>query len=192
MVFVGVISLPAQSESLLITASSWPVSAVERTMVRESSEMRWQDAVATLSRERTLAETWGGALKKYGDAMAVSRGALAYGEAKAEYDAVIAGLAVALARKAQTASLKDLQTLLQRGYDKREAFCRIVELLLPATGGEKGVLVDVVRGAVKPLTDAVVAIWSRSRDEDDLMRRAVQTQLEATSWPTFDKVPPLT
>ncbi len=40
-------------------------------------------------------------LKKYGDAAAKDRGALAYGEAKAEYDAVIAGLVVALAESEQ-------------------------------------------------------------------------------------------
>jgi hypothetical protein len=38
-------------------------------------------------------------LKKHGDAAAIAGGALAYGEVKAEYDGIIAGLIVALARK---------------------------------------------------------------------------------------------
>jgi hypothetical protein len=33
---------------------------------------------------------------------------------------------------------------------------------------------------------AVVAIWSRTRDDDALMRKTIQTQLEATSWPSLD------
>jgi hypothetical protein len=49
-----------------------------------------------------------------------------------------------------------------------------------------------VQGAVKAVIDALVAIWSRTRDDDELMRKTIQTQLEeATSWPSFDKVAPL-
>jgi hypothetical protein len=66
-------------------------------------------------------------LKKYGDAAVVDRGSLTYGEAKAEYDGIVAGLIVALAQKQQPASLADLQARLQRGFDKREAFCRSVQ-----------------------------------------------------------------
>jgi hypothetical protein len=129
-------------------------------------------------------------LRKYGDQANQARGSILYGEAKAEYDGVIAGLAVALARKGQPESLPDLQDRLQRGFDKREAFCRSVEPLIPNGHGEKGPIADLVRGAVKPLTDAVVAIWSRVRDDNALMRKTIQTQLEATAWPSFDKVPP--
>ena len=65
-----------------------------------------------------------------------------------------------------------------------------MEPLVPTTAGEKGLIADLVSGAVKPLTDAIVAIWSRVRDDNALMRKTIQTQLEATSWPSFDKVPP--
>src|SRR3954468_23379012 len=73
----------------------------------------WQDAVARLAYERTQAETCAKALKTYGDAAARDRGALAYDEAKAEYDGIIAGLSVALARSEQPASLSDLQERLR-------------------------------------------------------------------------------
>jgi hypothetical protein len=41
---------------------------------------------------------------------------------------------------------------------------------------------------VKSVIDALVAI----QDQGDaaLMRKTIQTQLEATSWPSFDKVAP--
>jgi hypothetical protein len=155
-----------------------------------AQEIDWQEAVARLARERTLAETCAALLKAYAgkDKATLARGSLAYDAAKAEYDGVIAGLVVALARKGQPESLPDLQASLQRGFDKREAFCRSVEPLVPKPHGEKGPIADIVGGAVKPVIDALVAIWSRTRDDDALMRKTIQTQLEATSWPSFDKV----
>jgi hypothetical protein len=127
-------------------------------------EINWQEAVARLARERTLAETFAAMLKKYGDMAAVDRGSLAYGEAKAEYDGVVGGLVVALARKGRPESLADLEGRLKRGFDKREAFCRNVLPLVPQTAGEKGPITEVVTGIAKPVIDAVVAIWSRVRE----------------------------
>ena len=155
-----------------------------------AQEINWQEAVARLARERTLAETCAVLLRKYGDQEAKDRGSLAYGEAKADYDGVISGLVVALARKGQPESLPNLQARLQHGFDKRQAFCLSVEPLVPKSQGEKSPIADIVTGVVKPLTDAVVAIWSRTRDDDALMRKTIQTQLEATSWPALDKVAP--
>jgi hypothetical protein len=167
-----------------------PVAASVMVTTLHAQEINWQEAVARLARERTLAETCVGLLKKYGDQAAQARGAVTYGEAKADYDGVIAGLTVALARKEQPESLPDLQAQLQRGFDKREAFCRTVDPLVPKANGQKGPIADIVEGAVKPVIDALVAIWSRTRDDDALMRKTIQTQLEATSWPAFDKVSP--
>ncbi len=109
-----------------------------------AQEINWQEAVARLAQERTRAETCVVWLKKYGDAAARDRGALAYGEAKAEYDGVIAGLVVALARKGPPGSLPDLQARLQRGFDEREAFCKSVLPLVPRDSGEKGPIAEVV------------------------------------------------
>jgi hypothetical protein len=155
-----------------------------------AQEINWQEAVARLARERTLAETCAALAKKYGNKATQARLSMTYGEAKADYDGLIAGLAVALARREHPESLPDLQAQLQRGFDKREAFCQSVEPLVPKKPGEKGPIAEIAGGAVKPLIDAVVAIWSRTRDDDALMRKTIQTQLEATSWPAFDKVAP--
>jgi hypothetical protein len=156
-----------------------------------AQEINWQEAVARLARERTLAETCVGLLKKYGDTAEKDRGLLTYGVAKAEYDGVISGLSVALARKGQPESLPDLEARLQRGFDRREAFCASVAPLIPPHAiGEKGVVDEIVSGAVKPVIDGLVAIWSRVRDDDALTRKTIQTQLEATAWLAFDKVAP--
>jgi hypothetical protein len=155
-----------------------------------AESVNWQEAVATLTRERTLAETCAGLLKRHGDTATQARLSVTYGEAKAEYDGVIGGLAVALARGNQPDSLTDLQARLQRGFDKRDAFCRAVEPLLPKQPGEKGVIADIVGAVVKPVLDAVVLIWKEAGDRDELMRKTIQSQLEATKWAAFDEVPP--
>src|SRR5215469_16331235 len=147
---------------LVLSAAGTPLHA---------QEINWQEAVARLARERTLAETCVVLLKKYGDAAARDRGSLAYSQAKAEYDGVIGGLTVALARKGQPGSLPDLEAQLQRGFDLRDAFCRSVQPLLPpAAAGQKGLVADIVEGTVKPVIDALVTIWSRTRDTPRLGR----------------------
>jgi hypothetical protein len=156
-----------------------------------TQEISWQEAIACLARERTAAETCAALLKKRGDAAAIDRGALDYGEAKAEYDGIIKGLIVALAQKAEPTSLPDIEARLQRGFAKREAFCRMVQALVPAPpAGEKGFLEEAVKGAVGPLVDAIKAIWLRSRDDDMLVRETIETQLEATAWPEFASIKP--
>jgi hypothetical protein len=77
-----------------------------------AEEIGWQEAVARLAYERTKAETCVKELKKYGNRAAVRRGEDAYNNAKAEYDATISGLTVALARKGEPASLPDLEARL--------------------------------------------------------------------------------
>jgi hypothetical protein len=149
----------------------------------------WQEAVARLARERTLAETSARLLKQHGSPAAVASGALVYGEAKAEYDGIIAGLTVALARKQAPTSLPGLEAALRRGFAQRTAFCQSVAGLLPAVpAGQRGILGDIVGGAVGPLLDAIKAIWLRVRDDDALMRKTIETQLEATAWPEFSVV----
>src|ERR1700691_3927751 len=102
------------------------------------SDISWQESVAQLARDRTTVESYARLLKKYGDDAAIDRGSITYGEAKAEYDGVIAGLNVALARNQKPGSLPDLQKRMQRGSEKRDDFCKIAEALLPSASGQKG------------------------------------------------------
>jgi hypothetical protein len=156
-----------------------------------AQDINWQEAVARLARERTHAETCASVLKKYGDPAAKDHGSVDYGEAKAEYDGIIAGLSVALARKEQPASLSDLQGRLHRGFEKREAFCQSALSLIPEGKGEKGSIEGIVSGTIGPLIQAVQAIYFRAKDDDLLTRKTIQTQLEATSWPAFASISPL-
>lgn len=161
------------------------------TIAAAAEDIGWQDAVARLAHERTIAETCAGLLKKYGDDSAKARGDLAYTDAKAEYDAVIAGLDVALARKVKPTSLTDLEARLQSGLKKRKDFCDSVRPLLPPPPqDQKGPIAEIVSGVAGPLIDAVKAIWLRIRDDDALTRKTIKTQLEATKWPPFASVSP--
>src|SRR5436305_13864651 len=90
---------------------SWPVVLallLAPPAAAEAPAIGWQEAVARLAGERTRAEACAGVLKRYGDEAAKARGQVAYGEAKVEVDAVIAGLTGALARRAEPASQPDL------------------------------------------------------------------------------------
>jgi hypothetical protein len=153
-------------------------------------DIGWQEAVARLAYERTKAETGVKELKKYGDKAAISRGEDAYNNAKAEYDGIIQGLIVALARKGEPTSLPDLEARMQRGFDARDAFCKSVQALAPSSAGQKSVIADIVKGVVGPVIDAVKAIWMRSKDDDALMRKTIQTQLDAALWPPFASISP--
>jgi hypothetical protein len=157
-----------------------------------AEDIGWQEAVARLAYERTKAETCVKELKKYGDAAAKSRGEDAYDTAKAEYDAIISGLTVALAKKDEPVSLPDLEARLQRGFEARETFCRSVQALAPSSAGQKGLgpIADFVGGIAGPVIDAIKAIYFRGKDDDALMRKTIQTQLEATSWPAFASITP--
>jgi hypothetical protein len=155
-----------------------------------AEEIGWQEALARLAYERTKAETCVKELKKYGDKAAISRGENAYNSAKAEYDAIVSGLIVALVRKGEPSSLSDLEARLQRGFDARDAFCRSVQPLIPSTAGQRSPIADVIGGLAGPVIDAIKAIYLRGKDDDALMRKTIETQLEATSWPAFASIVP--
>jgi hypothetical protein len=168
----------------------WAIAVVAACMISAAvgEEVSWQEAVARLAYERTKAETCVKALKAFGDFSAIKRGAIAYGDAKAEYDAIIRGLTVALAREGEPASLPDLETRMQRGFAARDAFCKSVQPLLPPSAGQRSVITGIISGVPGPVIDAVKAIYLHSKEDGALMRKTIETQLEATLWPEFASI----
>jgi hypothetical protein len=155
-----------------------------------ADDIGWQEAVTRLAYERTRAETCVKALKAYGRPAAIKHGEITYGEAKAEYDGVIRGLIVALARKGEPTTLPDLEVRMQRAFEARQAFCKSVQPLVPPNAGQRNPIVDIVVGASPAVIDAVKAVWMHGKDDDALMRKTIQNQLEATSWPPFASISP--
>jgi hypothetical protein len=73
------------------------------------------DAVSQIAGERAKAETCVGLMKKYGDDEQKARGQITYTDAKADFNAVVAGLIVALSVGQTPASLSSLQAKLSSG-----------------------------------------------------------------------------
>jgi hypothetical protein len=154
--------------------------------------LRWQDAIAALAAERTRAETCVKLLKRHagGDTGALSYGELAYTTAKAEVDAVIAGLLVVLAQRGTPPSLADVEARLTRGVQGREAFCTQVIARLPEDPGTRNPLVQLVGTFLPLLSQAVSGLWTFENEQDRLLRETIKTQLEATQWARFADVQP--
>jgi hypothetical protein len=160
--------------------------------VVRAQAMRWPEAVAALAAERTRAETCGRLLKRHAgrDAAALSRGELAYAAAKAEVDAVIAGLIVVLAERGTPPQLSDLEARLTRGVQAREAFCRQVTTLVPEDPGTRNLLVQLSGAVLPPLLEAARTLYAGQTEQDRLLRQTIQTQLEATTWSRFADITP--
>jgi hypothetical protein len=168
--------------------------ALTGSVIAQTAAMSWPDAVGQIAGERAKAETCVALMKKYGDGAERARGEIGYANAKADLDAVIAGLIVALNARETPASLSSLQARLSSGAAGLVEFCGAVIKLLPKEGQtEKGVGIDILKAIpleqlVKTLSEGVAALYTNHRDDDALTRKTIQTQLEAARWPTFSEV----
>ena len=165
------------------------------SVIAQTAQVSWSDAVGQIAGERAKAETCVALMKKYGDDAQKARGEITYTDAKANVDAVIAGLIVALSAGQAPTSLASLQAKLTGGVSGLVEFCGTVSNLLPQAAGktEKGVMVDIAKAIpleqlLKMLSDGVSALYTNHRSDDALTRRTIQTQLESARWPAFSEV----
>ena len=112
---------------------------------------------------------------------------------RAEADAVIAGLIVALSAKGEPESLSSLQERVERAVTGLAKLRKLAESQLPNLEGTRDFdLGDILKGAIeqlqKPLSDAVAALYNNYRTDNELTRKTIQTQLEAARWPDFAEV----
>jgi hypothetical protein len=159
--------------------------------ISQPATISWPEAVAQLAGQRANAETCVSLVKKYGDDAQIARGQLTYTSAKADADAVIAGLITALSAGPAPVTLSSLQTKLSSGVSGLVEFCGMVSNLLPNTAGQRNVVIGIAKVAVEPLkmlSDGVSALYNNHRTDDALTRRTIQTQLEAARWPAFSEV----
>jgi hypothetical protein len=160
--------------------------------VVRAQPMRWPEAIAALAAERTRAETCVRLLKRHAgnNSAVLSRGELAYTDAKAEMDAVIRGLTIVLAERGTPPQLPDLEARLSCGVEAREAFCRQVMTLVPEDPGTRDLLVPLLGAVLPPLLEAARALYTGQTAQDRLLRQTIQTQLEATTWTPFADLTP--
>ncbi len=165
------------------------------SVIGQPATISWPDAVGKIAGERAKAEICVALMKKYGDDAQRARGEITYTNAKADFDAVIAGLITVLSAGQTPADLPNLQARLSSGVSGRAEFCGTVSNLLPKAAGqtEKGVMIDIAQmipfeQLLKMLSDGVSALYNNYRSDDALTRRTIQTQLEAARWPTFSEV----
>ena len=115
-----------------------------------AGEIGWPEAVARLTKERSNAEVCVASLKGRGNSEQVSRGRLTYGAAKADLDAVIAGLMTALAEGGNPESLPSLEAELERGAAALAAFCKTVSDVPLSTAEQKNRVGEAVKDAMQP------------------------------------------
>jgi hypothetical protein len=160
----------------------------------QPAEIAWPDAVAQLAGERSKAETCVALMKKYGSDAQIAHAQLMYIDAKADSDAVIAGLITVLSSSQAPTSLPSLQAKLTSSVAGLGEFCSTVANLLPNTVGRKNVVTDIAKVAIGPLlkmlSDGVSALYNNHRVDDALTRGTIKTQLEAARWPAFSEVQP--
>ena len=153
--------------------------------------MSWQEAVAELAGERTRAEACVSLLKRYaaGNAAALGEGEWAYAEAKADMDGVIAALVVALVEDDdEPLSFDGLRAQLEQAVALRETFCAEALALAPPSEGTKSPMTDVLAKALGSLIDAAKEIYLYHQEEDVLVRKTIQTQVEGTRWRSFAEI----
>jgi hypothetical protein len=155
-----------------------PIWTACALLISIASGISWADGAASL--------------QGHGDQRQIARGQLAYGEAKANFDGVIAGLITALTEGEAPKSLPSLEADLEHGATSLANFCKMVNDLLPSTSGGKDLVADIARAAVEPLikalSEGVATIYNNYRKDQALTRETIKTQLEATKWPNFAEV----
>jgi len=159
-----------------------------RSEVSQAAVTGWPEAVARLADAKSTAQFCVALFKGHGNVADTSRGRLLYDIAKADFDSVIASLITALAEGGTPESLPNLQVKLKRGTSR---LARLCDLLGPVRYAGRSIG-DLFRGPIsallKPLTDAVSALYSNYQRDDAPARLAIRSQLEAARWPGFDQV----
>lgn len=169
--------------------------ALTESGIAQPAAISWPDAVSQIAGERAKAETCVALMKKYGDDAQKARSEITYTNAKADFDAVIAGLITVLSAGQTPGGLSSLQARLSSGESGLVEFCGAVSNLLPKAAGqtEKGVMVAIAKmipfeQLLKMLSEGVSALYTNHRSDDALTRRTIQTQLESARWPAFFEV----
>ena len=101
---------------------------------------------------------------------------IAYGDGRAETEAVIAALTIALEQGTGADDRADLDARIERATAARETLGRRA--------------LDLLASALPTLLSAVGALWTRRTDRDASTRATVAGRLDAARWPAFGEIAP--
>ena len=107
----------------------------------QAPAMTWPEAAELLQRERMSAEACARVVKRFtpkDPATALAASELEYETARAEFNAVIAGLQVALIENTEAPPLATVEARLATGSEARRAFCDEAKAMAPPPDPAKG------------------------------------------------------
>lgn len=176
----------------------WSTAASPSAVAADAppAAMTLRDAIGQLRQERDFAETGAGLLKTYAaqNPSALIKGQKLYAEAKAAFDGLIEQLLLDLDQDQDPGASAGLKTAIDAAAEKRLAFSRHVDAVVPDQDGAKNIVVDaLVKGVgeiVKDLLDGGIEIWKEFRRGDQERRNAVATRVKAQRWRAFADVEP--
>jgi len=150
-------------------------------------EVGWQQQMAALRAERVRAVTAAGMIRRLGGPADVAMAEIEYGEGRAEIEAVVAALAIALEEGKGADDLAALEARVARAVAARERLARrALTLAAEAGGGIKSALIDLLAPeAIKAVVAAIGGLWRRRAERDKALRQAIAAQLEGARWPAF-------
>jgi len=140
-------------------------------------------------REKSQAKACVALLKSVGDKPTILEGEIAYENAKAAADGVIAGLLTALVEGGKPQDFPTIQADMQEAGKGLQTVCETAVKAARSAQGTKGLVSGIVTDAVKPLIDALTggvgALWAHHIELAKLERDMIETQLGAAEWPEF-------
>ena len=103
-------------------------------------------------------------------------------DGRAETEAVIAALTVALEEGKGADDRADLDARIERATAARETLGRRAQDL---AAGTRGPALDLLTSALPSLLSALGALWHRRGDRDAATRATIAARLDAARWPPF-------
>ncbi|MEO1089141.1 MAG: hypothetical protein AAFX81_00790 [Pseudomonadota bacterium] len=153
--------------------------------------LSWQQEVGALTAERERVETAVRLIKRFGAPTDVAQAELTYADGKAEADALIATLQVALDQGRGADEFDALERRLHKAIEAVDRLAAQAKALVPPANGQKDLVAAVLGSAVLvALIEAAKTIYLRHRDDDALRRVTIRNQLDAARWPTFAAIRP--
>jgi hypothetical protein len=154
----------------------------------DAESRSWQQQVADLTAERHRAETAVNVIKRLGGPGDLTTAEIAYGDGRAETEAVIAALTVALEEGKGADPLADLEARLCRAVVAREALAKSALDLAAGSGAKAGLIDLLAPGALTGLVSAIGALWRRGEDRDAATRATIAARLESARWSPFAEI----